>query len=98
MSTTLEPGFSRKIGTETARKWMNELGFAAMHKKKGTFVNGHEQEDAVRYRAKFLSRTEFLGFLNANNAPTEDAKNSLPSNLESPDKSVVEKTVVIFHA
>ena len=33
----------------------------------------------------------------ANNAPTVDAKNSLPSDLESPDQSVVEKTVVILH-
>ena len=34
MRTTLESGFPRKIGIETARKWMHELGFAVVQKKK----------------------------------------------------------------
>ena len=38
-----------------------------------------------------------LGFLNVNNATTEDAQNTMPSDLETPDESVVEKTMVIFH-
>ena len=41
MSTTLEPGFPHKIGIETARKRMHELGFTVMQKKKGTFTDGH---------------------------------------------------------
>ena len=38
MRTTLEPGFPRKIGIETTRKRMHKLGFAVVHKTKGTFV------------------------------------------------------------
>ena len=41
-NSTLEPGFPRKIATETARRWMHELGFNVVCKKKGTFVDGHE--------------------------------------------------------
>ena len=42
---TLEPGFPRKVAIETARKWMIELGFNVVWKKKGTFVDGHERDD-----------------------------------------------------
>ena len=50
---TLETGYPRKIGLETARKWMHELGFEVVTKKKGTFVDGHEREDVVDYHKKF---------------------------------------------
>ncbi len=50
---TLGPGFPRKVAVETTRKWMHELGFEVVTKKKGTFVDGHEREDVVEYRKKF---------------------------------------------
>ena len=56
MRITLEPGLTRKIGIETARKRMHELGFAIVQKKKGTFVDDHEQDDVVKYCNKFLRR------------------------------------------
>ena len=34
---------------ETCRKWMHELGFSVVVKKKGTFVDGHERPDVVEY-------------------------------------------------
>ena len=37
-SETLEPGFPRKVSIETARRWMHELGFEVVAKKKGTYV------------------------------------------------------------
>ena len=73
------------------------LGLKSYIKKKGTFVDGHERIDVVEYRTKFLRRMVALGFLNANNAPTEDAKLALPSDLEMPPPRVMEKTVIIFH-
>lgn len=97
VNTTLEPGFPRKIGIETARKWMHELGFSVMQKKKGSFVDGHKRDDVVKYHNTFLRRMASLGFLNCNNAPTDEARNALPSDLEAPDPSVVEKTIVLFH-
>ena len=48
---------------------MHELGFEVVSKKKGTFVDGHEREDVVEYRIKFLRRMVCLGFLNPDNAP-----------------------------
>lgn len=94
---TLEPGFPRKIGIETARKWMHELGFSVVVKKKGTYVDGHERDDVVEYRKTFLRRMVALGFLNRDNAPTDEARNALPDDLETPRPAVLEKTVVLFH-
>ena len=39
---TLEPGFPRKIGLETARLWLHHLGFEVLTVRKGIFVDGHE--------------------------------------------------------
>ena len=94
---TLPPGFPRNVSVETARKWMHELWFEVVVKKKGTFVDGHEREDVVEYRKTFLRRMVALGFLNEHNAPTEEAKNALPADLECPRLEVLEKTVVLFH-
>lgn len=94
---TLEPGFPRKIAMETARKWMHELGFEVVLKKKGTFVDGHERDDVVLYCKTFLRRMVTLGFLNEGNAPTEEAKQSLPTNADPPRPEVMEKTVFLFH-
>ena len=76
---------------------MHELGFEVVSKKKGTFVDGHEREDVVEYRIKFLRRMVCLGFLNPDNAPTEEAKIALPSDLHAPPTEVIEKTIVLFH-
>ena len=98
-NSTLEPGFPRKVSPETARKWLHELGFSVLDKKKGTFVDGHERDDVVEYRSKFLRKLIGLGFLNEGNAPTEDAKTALRNytNLEQPSPDIIDKTIVIFH-
>ena len=38
-----------------------------------------------------------LGFLNIENAPTDDAKNALPPDLTCPPADVLDQTVVFFH-
>ena len=45
--------YPRKIGLETA---MQKLGFEVIATKNGTFVDGHEREDIVEYRKKFLRK------------------------------------------
>ena len=67
-----------------------------MSKRKGTFVDGHEREDVVAYRTKFLRRMVSLGFLNPDNAPTDKAKNAIPSNLGPPPAEVIEKDSCSF--
>ena len=60
---TLEPGYPRSVSVETAQKWMHKLGFEVVCAKKGTFFDGHEREDLVKYRNVFLQKTTSLGFL-----------------------------------
>ena len=97
VNETLEPGFPRKISVETARHWLHELGFEVLGAKKGCYVDGHERDDVVEDRRKFLCRMVALGFLNSDNAPTEGAKSALPGNLHCPEKAIVDKTVMLFH-
>ena len=94
---TLEPGFPRRIHRETACLWMHKMGFEVLSHKKGTFVDGHERQDVVEYRKKFLRRLVGLGFLNSENSPTEAAKEALPGDLVCPPEDVLQKTVVFFH-
>lgn len=89
---TLEPGFPCKLSLETSRKWLHELGFSVVKKKKGTFVDGHEREDVTDYRKTFLRKMIGLGFLHADNAPTTDAKAALSNvNLDSPGQALIDK-------
>ena len=46
---------------------------------------------------EFLRRMVSLEFLNASNAPTEEAKKALPTDLHMPEPDVVDKTIVLFH-
>ena len=55
-SQVLEPGFPRTISVETGRKWLHELGFFIVDRKKGIYYDGHEREDVVAYRGKFLRK------------------------------------------
>ena len=96
-NATLEPGFPRKVGVETARKWMHEMGFQVLTSKKGSFVDGHERPDVVEYRKRFLRRMVGLGFLNLENVPTDEAKQALPTDLECPSQAILDKTIVFFH-
>ena len=79
------------------RKWMHNLGFEVVTKRKGTFFDGHERDDVAEYRKLFLGKMVGLGFLNESNAPTDDAKKALPTDLDSPKPATLEKTVLIFH-
>ena len=54
MNSFLEPGYPRKISLSTALRWLHNLGFEVIKKKKGTYVDGHEREDVVEYRAKLV--------------------------------------------
>ena len=85
------------ISSETSRKWLHELGFNVLNQKKGVYIDGYEWEDVTEYRKKFIRKFIALGFINNDNAPSEEAAKSLPGDLECPPANVVEKTVVIFH-
>ena len=96
-NVVLEPGFPGKISIETVRKWLHHLEFHVLDPKKGIYINGHEREDVVAYRAKFLRKMVGIGFINKNNAPTAKASQCLPDDLQCPPQAILDKTVVIFH-
>ena len=81
----------------TARKWLHELGFEVLDKKKGVYIDGHEREDVVTHRQKFLRQLVASGFLTKDGAPTEEAKGAFPSNIESPPPERRAKNIFIFH-
>ena len=96
-NSVLEPGFPRHIGVETARKWLHELGFEVLDKKKGVYIDGHEREDVVKHRQKFLRQLVASGFLTKDDAPTGEAKDAFPSDIESPPPERRAKNILIFH-
>ena len=96
-SSILKPGIPRHIGVETGRKWLHELGFEVLDKKKGVYIDGHEREDVVEHRKKFLRQLVAGGFLTKDDAPTEEAKSSFPANIESPPPERRMKNIFIFH-
>ena len=96
-NSTIAPGFPRKIGMETARTWLHEMGFEVLTPRKGIFIDGHEREDVVSYRKIFLRRMLKIGFLHFTNAPTETAQRAIPDDIEPPTLEQREKTVVFCH-
>ena len=64
--------------------------------QKGIFIDGHECCDVVDARKLFLRKMVKLGFLNINNAPTEDAAMATPNDIDPPTDERRSKTVVFF--
>ena len=52
----IEKGQERKVSLQarTAREWLNKMGYRWKSIKKGIYIDGHEREDVVQYRDKFL--------------------------------------------
>ena len=96
-SSILEPGYPRHIGVETGRKFLHELGFEVLNKKKGIYIDGHERDDVVEHRKKFLRQLVAGGFLTKDGAPNDDSKNAFPDDIESPPAERREKNIFIFH-
>lgn len=59
---------------------------------KGTFVDGHERPDVVSFRKKFLRRMVGLGFINNDNAPSEEARRAFPDDIDCPGSDVLDKS------
>ena len=81
---------------ETARKWMHEMGFVVLTARKGSYVDGHERDDVVEYRKKFLQRMVALGFLKASNALKKSALQALPADLECPHNQSLTKLLLFM--
>ena len=49
------------------------------------------------YQRKFLCKMAGLGFLRPDNAPTKEAKNALPKDLQTSTEDQIAKTIIFFH-
>ena len=56
----LSPHFPRMISLRTAIRWLHNLGFKPISHKKGTYIDGHEWEDVVKHRDKYLTTLHTL--------------------------------------
>ena len=86
-------GYPCRVTVDTARKWLHELhvGFCVLDQKKGVYIDGHDQDDVIEYRKKFICKVIALGFINKDNAPSKEAAACLPSDLECLPVDVVDK-------
>ena len=96
-NSVLEPGYPRRISIQTALRWLHELGFEVLDKKKGVYIDGHERDDVVKHRRKFLRQMIASGFLTKESAPSEEVKEAFPDDIESPPLARREKNIFIFH-
>ena len=92
-NSSLAPGFPRKVSAETAHK----LGFEVLTPSKGMFFDGHEHEDVVEYRGKFLKQMIQTGFLHPDDAPTPESQAAFPHDVPLASADTCKKTVFIFH-
>jgi hypothetical protein len=49
-------GNARGISLRTAQRWLKKLRWRYAKKKNGMYIDGHEREDVVDYRKKFVER------------------------------------------
>ena len=73
------------------------MGFEVLDKKKGVYIDGHEREDVVSHRRKFLRQLIAGGFLTPELAPSTEAKEAFPDDLDPPTLPRREKNIFIFH-
>ena len=95
-NSVVEPGYPRRVSVETARKWLHGLGFDVLQLSKGVFIDGHERSDVVESRVNFLRTLTKCGFLRPDNAPTEEASQALPADVQHLSKEEGEKLIVWF--
>ena len=96
-NNVLDPGYPRRICLEIACKWLHELGFHVLDKKKGIYIDGHEHDDVIQHRKTFLRQMISSGFLLKDHAPNDEAKEAFSCDLESPTLERQAKNIFIFH-
>ena len=53
-SSNLPPFPPRSIRVITATRWLHRLGYRPQSHRKGIYIDGHERQDVVDYRKKYL--------------------------------------------
>ena len=91
----MEPDYPRKVYVETARKRLHELGFEVLTTKKA-FLYGHERNDIISCRNEFIRKMIKICILHFTNAPTDEAVENFPEDIDPPTEERRSKTVGFF--
>ena len=92
-SSDLPPNLPRDITVRTATRWLHRLGFRPTSHKKGAYVDGHEREDVVAHRKKFLDEIKTLRDTHLPPPPPSDERVATPP----PNAEFLKKLVLIYH-
>lgn len=92
-SSSLPPFFPRSITVITATRWLHRLGYRPKSHKKGAYVDGHERQDVVDYRQKYLDMMKQYYDTHLPPPPPSDEMAPVPP----PDAEHRKKLVLIFH-
>ena len=88
------PGFPLRISVKTACRFLCDLGFQRMDSsKKGVYIDGHEREDVVEERVRYLDSLHAI--------ESDHLSPPMPSDVLESDQignpSATKKLVTIFH-
>lgn len=92
-STTLPPNYPRLISVRTATRWLHRLSYRPTSHKKEAYVDGHERQDVVAYRVKYLKELDNLRSSHLPPPPCSDERAATPP----PDAETRKKLVLIYH-
>ena len=92
-SSNLPPNLPRTITVRTATRWLHRLGFRPMSHKKGTYDDGHEQDDIIAHRKTFLDKMKTLRDTHLPPPPPSDEQALTPP----PNAKFLKRVVLIYH-
>lgn len=92
-SSDLPPNLPRSITVRTANRWLHRLGFRPTSHKKGAYVDGHERDDVVAHRKKFLNEMKSLRESHLHPPPPSDERALTPPI----DAESRKRLVLIYH-
>jgi len=92
-SSDLPPNLPRTITVRTATRWLHRLGFRPTSHKKGAYVDGHERDDVVAHRKKYLHEMKTLRDTHLPPPPPSDERAATPP----PNAEFLKRLVLIYH-
>ena len=91
-SSHLLPHFPRRVSFRTSVRWLYHLGFKPVSHRKGVYIDGHEREDVVLHRGKYLRE---MAALRSSHQPPPACSDEEPRiRVEDDDEK---KTLVILY-
>ena len=92
-SAQLPQHFPWRISLRTAVRWLHYLGFKPVSHRKGVYIDGHERDDVVKHRGKYLST---MAALRESHRPSPPCSDEPPQVRDESDEGKKE-LVVLYH-